>query len=63
MIHIDYQYRKKDGTIHTATNYFYDVNSAVRFVYVINRSNDKRLISFGADNSEESYLLNRKLGL
>lgn len=63
MLHVHYQYQKKDGTIHTATNYFYDVNKAVRFVYMINKSNDKRLIGYGADDSEETEEFYRKVHL
>ena len=61
MIHINYEYQKKDGTIHSSTAYFYDVNVAVRFAYVVKKSKDKRLISYGADDYEEHDLLDRKL--
>ena len=63
MLHVNYEYKKKDGTIHSATNYFYDINKTVRFVYMVNKSKDKRLISYGADDSEELEELNRKIHL
>lgn len=61
MLHIHFEYQKKDGTIHSATQYFYEVNSAVRFAYAVNKSKDKHLIGWGADDSEEHELLDRKL--
>lgn len=61
MLHVYYEYQKKDGTIHSATNYFYEVNKTARFVYMIVKSKDKRLIGYGADDSEEHELLERKL--
>lgn len=61
MLHINFEYQKKDGTIHSATQYFYDVNVAVRFVYMVVKSKDKRLVSYGADDYEEHELLDRKL--
>lgn len=61
MLHINYEYQKKDGTIHSSTAYFYDVNVAVRFAYVVKKSKDKNLLGWGADDSEEHELLDRKL--
>lgn len=61
MLHINFEYQKKDGTIHSATNYFYDVEKAVRFAYVVSKSKDKHLIGWGADDSEEHELLDKKL--
>lgn len=61
MLHINFEYQKKDGTIHSATQYFYDVEKAVRFAYMVKKSKDKRLVSYGADDSEEHELLDRKL--
>ena len=61
MMHVNFQYQTKDGTIKSGTSYFYEVKKAVRFVYAIRYSKDKRLISYGADDPEEHEEMNRMI--
>lgn len=59
MMHVNFQYQTKDGTIKSGTSYFYEIKSAVRFVYLVRKSKDKNLLSYGSDDPEELEEMNR----
>ena len=60
-IYVDYEYRRKDGSIGKGTNTFYSVNKAIRFIYSINSKPNYAYTGFECDDSDELYAMNKRL--